>query len=164
MTANLNLPATKYRKIAILLISAALIAIYPVTTSFITVQPEYCEDAETYYDLGEALKEPEKVIKLDIAMQKLTQISPDIGKLYNLECLDLSFNRIPDLPPEFANLKKLKYINLTGTRYMPKLPGILKELPNLEVVDLRDHPEWSPAQFEDAKKMLPDVKIITESK
>ena len=95
-------------------------------------------------------------------MQRLTRISSEISELVNLECLDLSFNRISDLPDEFAELKKLRYLNLAGTRYLPRLPKILTELPNLEILDIRDHPEWVSAQFEEARKMLPDVKIITE--
>ena len=150
------------KKSALILLSIALIGIYSVMISFVATTSDLCDDAKTYYKLDEALKEPEKVIKLDIAMQKLTRISSEISKLVNLECLDLSFNRISDLPGEFAELKKLRYLNLMGTRYLPGLPKILTELPNLEVVDIRDHPEWSAAKFEEAKKMLPDVKIITE--
>lgn len=131
-------------------------------TGIVAAQSDFCDDAETYYELDEALKEPEKVIKLDIAMQKLTRISSEISKLVNLECLDLSFNRISGLPDEFTELKKLRYLNLMGTRYLSGLPKILSELPNLEVVDIRNHPEWSASKFEEAKKMLPDVKIIVE--
>ena len=150
------------KKLLLLLSTFALIEINPVMFGFATISTDLCEDAETYYGLDEALKEPEKVIKLDIAMQKLTLLSPDISKLVNLECLDLSFNRISDLPAEFAELKKLRYLNLAGTRYLPRLPKILTELPNLEIVDLRDHPEWKAAQFEEAKKMLQNVKVIVE--
>ena len=133
-----------------------------ISTLMLTAQPDFCDDAVTYYELDEALKEPEKVVKLDIAMQKLTMISADISKLVNLECLDLSFNRISGLPAEFALLKKLRYLNLTGTRYLSALPKVLTELPELEIVDIRDHPEWKAVKFEEAKKMLPDVKVITD--
>jgi len=121
-----------------------------------------CEGEKSYYSIAEALEEPDKVVKLDIAMLKLTSISNDIGKLVNLECLDLSFNRISTLPAEFAQLKKLRVLDMKGTRYMAKLPEVLAQLPNLEELDLRNHPEWSAATFEEAKKMLPNVKIIVE--
>jgi Leucine-rich repeat (LRR) protein len=122
--------------------------------------PDYCPDAKKYTSLQEALAEPEKVVKLDISMLKLTSIPPEIGKLTNLECLDVSFNRITTLPPELANLKKLRYIDLTGTNYMAKLPAVLTQLPNLEAVNISDHAYWKPSQFEEAKKLLPNVKLI----
>jgi len=150
------------KKLLLFLSIFALIEINPVMFGFATISADLCEDAETYYGLDEALKEPEKVIKLDIAMQKLTLLSPDISKLVNLECLDLSFNRISDLPAEFAELKKLRYLNLAGTRCLPGLPKILTQLPNLEIVDIRDHPEWNAAKFEEAIKMLQNVKVIVE--
>lgn len=131
-----------------------------LNTSFVDIS--HCEGEDTYYSLEEALAEPEKVIKLDIAMLKLTSISPDIAKLINLECLDLSFNRISTLPPEFAQLKKLRVLNLMGTRFMTKVPDVVAKLPGLEELDIRNHPEWKGTQFEDAIKMLPNVKVIIE--
>lgn len=123
---------------------------------------EVCTDAEVFYSLQDAIASKDNVKKLDISMQKIKTLSPSIASLENLECLDLSFNTFPTLPAEFAQLKKLSYLNLTGTRYMAKVPAVLKELPNLKVLDLRDHPEWSKATFEEAKKLLPHVKIITQ--
>jgi Leucine-rich repeat (LRR) protein len=112
--------------------------------------------------MEEALKDPEKVIKLDIAMLKLTSIDPRIVELVNLECLDLSFNRFSTLPDEMAELKKLRVLNLTGTRFLSKVPAIVAEIPNLEELDIRDHPEWKGTQFEDAKKLLPNVQVKTK--
>lgn len=123
---------------------------------------DHCEDASAYYSLEEALSESDEVIKLDIAMLKLTAISPDIAKLKNLECLDLSFNRITTLPPEFKHLEKLRVLDLKGTRFLQKLPEVVTELPNLELVDLRNHPEWKADQFKDAIKMLPGVKVLVD--
>lgn len=123
---------------------------------------EVCTSAETVSSLSEALQQKETIQKLDLSMQKMTALPLEVTQLKNLQCLDLSFNKFSTLPPEFANLKNLTYLNLSGTRYMAKAPAILKQLPNLKILDLRDHPEWSKTVFEDAKKMLPNVKIITQ--
>ena len=143
---------------------AAFLILFSVTfllsTSFVDIN--HCEGEDTYYSMEEALAEPEKVIKMDIAMLKLTSIPSDIGKLVNLECLDLSFNKFSTLPPEFSQLRKLRVLNLMGTRYLSKLPAVVSELPSLEELDIRNHPEWKASQFEDAIKMLPNVKVITE--
>jgi len=134
-----------------------------ITASHLFAQSEidHCDDAQTYYSLEDALKEPEKVIKLDIAMLKLTSIDPNIVKLVNLECLDLSFNRFSTLPAEIAELKNLRVLNLAGTRFLAKVPNVIAKIPNLEELDIRDHPEWKGTQFEDAKKMLPKATVIT---
>ena len=140
---------------------SAVLALSLICFSHTPVEVEHCDDADTYYSMEEALKEPEKVVKLDIAMLKLTSIDPSIAKLVNLECLDLSFNRFSTLPPEMAYLKKLRVLNLTGTRFLAKVPAVVAEIPNLEELDIRDHPEWKGTQFEDAKRLLPNVKVIT---
>ena len=132
--------------------------------SYSPIDVDHCDDAATYYSMEKALEEPEKVVKLDIAMLKLTSIDPRIVELVNLECLDLSFNRFSTLPTEMAELKKLRVLNLAGTRFLSKVPAIVAELPNLEELDIREHPEWKGTQFEDAKKLLPNVKVITKDK
>ncbi len=123
---------------------------------------DVCTSAETVSSLSEALQQKETIQKLDLSMQKMTTLPLEVTQLKNLQCLDLSFNKFGTLPPEFANLKNLTYLNLAGTRYMAKVPAILKQLPNLKILDLRDHPEWNKNIFEEAKKMLPSVQVITQ--
>ncbi len=112
--------------------------------------------------MEEALKAPETVKCLDLSMQKLKVVPADVAKLTNLECLDLAFNHISTLPENITSLTKLKYINLNGTRYMPKMPSVLTKIPSLKRVDVKDHPEWSAATKEEAKKLLPNVNVVTE--
>jgi Leucine-rich repeat (LRR) protein len=121
-----------------------------------------CESEIAYYSIQEALTEIEEVIKLDIAMNKLTSIDPKIGDLTNLECLDMSFNRISSLPNEITKLKNLRVLDLKGTRYLASLPKIIKELNNLQLLDLREHPEWGKEQFEEAIKMLPNTIVLVD--
>lgn len=119
-----------------------------------------CASYKTYYSLEEALKEPLNVQKLDLSMQKLTVIPEDLMKLENLVCLDLAFNRISTLPASMATLTKLEYLNLMGTRYMAKLPANVAKIPNLKVLELGDHPEWSAATYAEAAKVVPNVTIL----
>lgn len=115
---------------------------------------------KTFYSLEDALKDPLSVQKLDLSMQKLTVLPEEVLQFKNLVCLDLSFNRIATLPATFSSLTNLKVLNLMGTRYMSKMPRILTQMPNLKVVDLRDHPEWPAATFDEAVKLLPNVTVI----
>ena len=136
-----------------------------LSSAFTTPQGDPCMEGITYYSLEEALKEPLKVKVLDLAMQsptKLTTLPASIGKLINLECLDVSFNRISSLPPEMKNLKKLKTLNLSGNRYLAKLPEVIKEITCLETLNLSGIPEWSKAKADAAKASLPKVKVLTD--
>lgn len=60
---------------------------------------------------------------------------PSIGKLTNLQILDLEGVKISTLPDEFANLQELQQINLAGNRFT-EIPNILKWLPKLRLVKL----------------------------
>lgn len=146
------------RKFTFLLLLAILVSVQVVSA-----QEQPCT-GETYYSLEEALKDPEKVTVLDIAMQdpKLTSLPVEIALLVNLECLDLSFNQISKLPDELKSLQKLKVLNLAGNRYMANFPDVLKELPLLETVDLTEKPEWNKAKCDAAKAALPNVNVLTD--
>ena len=66
------------------------------------------------------------------------------------------------LPPEFKQLEKLRVLDLKGTRFLQKLPQVVAELPSLELVDLRNHPEWKADQFDNAIKLLPGIKVLVD--
>lgn len=134
-------------------------------SGFINPSQDPCMNGITYYSMEEALQEPSKVTVLDLAMQsptKLTTLPPEIGKLTNLECLDISFNRISTLPMEMKELKKLKKLNLSGNRYLSKVPEVLKEMPWLEEINFTGIPEWSKEKCDAAKAALPNVKVLTD--
>lgn len=137
-----------------------LLALFIINTGFVDMISDCVSEGETFYSLSEALKNPEEVKKLDISMNKLKIIPGDIGKLTNLECLDLSFNTFSTLPKELVLLKKLKYLNIAGTRYMPKVPDVVFKIKSLEILDIQDHPEWNKAIFDAAVAKLPKVKVI----
>jgi len=132
--------------------------------SFIRAQDIPCLGEEKYTSLEEALVEPDQVIYLDLSMSrpKLTAVPKEVAKFKNLKCLDVSFNRIAKIPEEIKACKELKNLNLAGNRYLSKLPEVLKELPNLEEVNVTDIPEWSEETRANAKQMLQEVKVITD--
>ena len=135
-----------------------------LSLSFYPGNTDHCDCAFSINNMEEALKAPETVKCLDLGMKHLKAVPAGIEKMTNLECLDLSFNQIPNLPESFAALTKLKYINLDGTRYLAKMPTVLAKLPNLKRVDVKDHPEWSPAVKEAGKNLLPNVNVVFEEK
>jgi len=141
---------------------ACFILMLPYSNLFAQEFSDVCTSADPVSSLSEALQQKDKVQKLDLSMQKLTVLPLEVTELKNLQCLDLSFNRFTTLPADFAKLKNLTYLNLAGTRYLAKIPAVLKQLPNLKTLDLRDHPEWGKAVWEEARKMFPNVHLITQ--
>jgi hypothetical protein len=120
--------------------------------------------ANTFYSLDEAMKDPSKVVKLDLGMQtpKLKAVPKEVGIFLNLECLDVSYNRVASIPDEIKYCRKLKSLILTGNHYLTKLPPILKEVTTLKVLDVSGIPGWSAAKRKEAKDMLPKVNVVTD--
>ncbi len=91
------------------------------------------EPAKVYESLDEALKEPSQVTKLhlnDIG----DSLSPEIGRLVNLESLVILHSDIKYLPDSFMNLVRLSalYINDCGFESIPKQLFGLKNLRSLD--------------------------------
>ena len=86
-------------------------------------------------NLQEALKEPEKVIRLHLVKQKLSEFPREIYQFKNLQELDLSKNHIKELPDSIGELQKLQVLNLSknNLELLPAAIGKLKDLRKLVV-------------------------------
>ncbi|OJJ23917.1 hypothetical protein BKI52_06085 [marine bacterium AO1-C] len=90
--------------------------------------------AKEYKSLEEALAEPDKVYKLNLAEKKLTALPEDLFKLKHLQRLRLAFNRdLKTLDPRIGSLKNLQYISLHSCG-LTTLPKEIGKLPNLETL------------------------------
>jgi len=142
-------------------------------------------EAPIVKSLAAALKEPEKVYRLELKRIGLKTIPDDVYKLPNLQELNLKGNKIKHLPAEIAQLKNLEVLNVSnnGLETLPpeigklanlktlvisqneieKLPPEMGELANLEVLDM-----WSnnidelPKQMKGLKKLrVIDMRAIS---
>ena len=88
-----------------------------------------------YDNLQEALKEPEKVIRLHLIKQKLDSFPKEIFQFRNLQELDLSKNRIKVLPDTIGKLLTLQVLNLSRNdlEVLPASIGLLSNLRKLVV-------------------------------
>ena len=81
----------------------------------------FSQENKTYKNLIDALREPTKVYKLDISGKGLPSTSlKNIEKLVNLKHLNLSGNRITEIPPVFGQLKNLETLNLSKNQIYEK--------------------------------------------
>lgn len=85
---------------------------------------------QAFTSLEEALKNPEKVIKLELRKKKLKVFPAEILKLKNLQYLDLSKNDIKEIPAEISELKNLQYLSISKNS-LEALPIQIGELENL---------------------------------
>jgi Leucine-rich repeat (LRR) protein len=87
--------------------------------------------APVHTSLKDALKEPDKVVRLHLKKLKLDSIPPEVFSLPNLQELDVSRNRITYLSPDIAKLKNLQVLNISSNK-LEKLPHEIGELGNLK--------------------------------
>lgn len=118
-----------------------------------------------YNNLEEALKNPARVIRLNLSNQKikfiadstwakfsnleylslkndhLKEVPSGIGNLIKLKILDLGGNDFKFLPPSFSNLKNLNEIYLDNDKNLDfnQSFSILKDLPQLKILHLENH-------------------------
>lgn len=84
-----------------------------------------------FESMEEALKEPDKVIRLHLIKQKLTEVPKEVYLFKNLQELDLSKNRIKELPDTIATLTNLQTFNLSKNN-LELLPAAIGKLSNLK--------------------------------
>lgn len=123
-----------------------------------------CEGAWRFTYVSDGLKEPEKVVLLDLSMRKLRTLEvDDLLKFPNLECLDISYNHFTDLPKDLVLLKNVRYLNIAGNNYLKRVPvELLRQMPGLRVLDVSDQMNWKKADLEALKKQLPGVRVLLE--
>lgn len=83
-----------------------------------------------YTSIEAAMKDPEKVIKLELRKKRLKSFPMELLKFPNLQYLDLSKNDIKDLPSEIGQLKNLQYFAISKNG-LQDLPLQIGELTNL---------------------------------
>jgi Leucine-rich repeat (LRR) protein len=93
--------------------------------------------------INEALLSPDKAYKLCLGGQELKEVPEDIGKLYNLQEVNMSQNFFKELPDAICNLKNLEEIKLNNNE-IKTLPDCLFNLPNLKRLELSNIPgmDW----------------------
>jgi Leucine-rich repeat (LRR) protein len=94
------------------------------------LSPNQLEQQPVYTSLAEALKNPEKVYRLDLSKHKLQSIPKELFSLYNLQELNLAKNKIREIPPEIGNLTNLQKLNVSRNK-ITNFPSTIGALTNL---------------------------------
>ncbi len=142
------------------------------------------DTAKMYVDLNQALKNPDRVIRLSLRKQKLKEFPKEILQFKNLQYLDISKNSIKELPPEIGDLKNLQYFSaskndieafipelgsLTNLRWLimnqneiSLLPPQIGNLTKLEYLDMwSNNLDHFPEELKNLKKLKTfDLRVI----
>ena len=87
-------------------------------------------EAYSYLDLTEAMKFPERVVRLELRKQKLKEFPKEIFMFKNLQYLDLSKNQIKELPDSIYQLTQLQYLDVSRNK-LGSLPKEIGKMSNL---------------------------------
>ncbi|XCN71225.1 MAG: COR domain-containing protein [Candidatus Electrothrix aestuarii] len=87
--------------------------------------------------------------ELDLSMEGLTELPPELFQVKNLTVLDLSFNELSSLPPELFKLKSITSLDL-GQNQLTELPPDLSKLTNLTTLglDINERSSLPPELFQ----------------
>lgn len=97
--------------------------------------------------------DPEEVIGLNLSFNKLTELPAEIGKLVKLEWLVVENNQLTALPAEIGKLERLKILDLENNQ-LTKLPEEIGKLVKLETLWLIGNP-LSSREIQKIKRLLP---------
>lgn len=97
------------------------------------------EDELVYKDLGTALKNPEKVLTLDLSNKNLETIPAAVLKFTNLKELNLSGNRLTNLPYYIVELENLEILDISKMPYLNLVDAFEKISGMKNLKDLKFH-------------------------
>jgi Leucine-rich repeat (LRR) protein len=112
-----------------------------------------------YSSLEEALKNPEKVYRLNLSNQKFKLIDADWAKFTNLEYLSLKDDHLKEIPGAIGNIKTLKTLDLSGNDFK-SLPSSFANLTNLQEVFLNDEKRFNFSKNVPLLSRLPNLKSL----
>ena len=94
---------------------------------------------QKFNNLKEALKNPLKVIELDLSKQNLSTFPLEVLQCPNLKVLDLSHNAIRVLPNNLSTLSQLEELDLAKNE-LTQISSALSQLPKLRVLKVSRNP------------------------
>ncbi|KAF8474997.1 RAM signaling pathway protein-domain-containing protein [Kalaharituber pfeilii] len=133
-----------------------------------SISPAACI-ALVQHSLEQARKEARNVnpdqhpgLTIDLSHQRISNIPPDVTNLIKdeIERLALAHNRLTGFPDGFSQLSRLRYLNLRSNQ-IKEFPSPLCKLPALEILDISRNQLGSlPAEF----GTLMNLKVLSISK
>lgn len=124
------------------------------------ITPSKEPEKKEYTSLESALKEPEKVFRLNLSNQKINFKEDIWTRFPNLEFLSLKDDHLTNLPEGISQLKNLKILDLSGNDFTT-LPNSFKNLNNLEELFLNNEKNMNLEKtIDETLSLLPKLRIL----
>lgn len=92
------------------------------------------DTVHTYRSLEKAMKEPDKVYRLDLSKTKLKEV-PDLRMFKNLNALDLSQNKLKTIPAWLGEMKLIQELRISKNK-IETFPEAICKLTHLKRLDV----------------------------
>ncbi len=153
------------RYLIILLFVSGRAALLAQTTDTTFLTADQLKKEKPFTDLDKAMKNPEKVIVLDLSGKRLEELPESIGSFKNLQVLKLGYGIDPSTPKRI--IRKSKHIGggilhldrgtgkYVAYNQLTQLPDTLTSLTKLQYIDLNNN------AFTDVPMILKGIKTLT---
>ncbi|WNJ16077.1 leucine-rich repeat domain-containing protein [Pontibacter sp. G13] len=101
------------------------------TPSMPMLSARQLDNAVWYYSMDEAMREPEKVVKLSLKKKHLKRFPQELSRFPNLQVLNLSHNKIKELPNDISQFHNLQVLILSHNK-IRSLPDAFRDMDNLK--------------------------------
>ena len=117
------------------------------------------ENEKEFTTLNDALKNPEKVFRLNLSNQDISISSEQWLRFINLEYLNLKNDHLKEIPIAITKIKSLKTIDLSGNDFT-NLPEEFSNLINLEEIYLNNEKNMNLPRTLSILAKLPMLKSL----
>ena len=116
-------------------IGVVLVHVLPLVVSAQLLPATALDSVRTFHSLESALKQPDMVFRLDLSHQKIKDLPEEIRRFKNLNALDLGRNKLRTLPDWLGELQYLQELRVSRNK-LAEFPAIICRLTQLKRLDL----------------------------
>ncbi len=96
------------------------------------------DSTREYYSIESAMKEPDKVYRLQLTKKKLKEVPPEIRQLKNLNALDFGKNKLKELPEWLGELAYMQEFRAPQNKFM-EMPAVVCRWSHLKRLDMHQN-------------------------
>ena len=127
--------------------------------NLVSSQEMKVKNEKEFTNVEDALKNPAKVVRLNLSNQVFKLSDADWSKFINLEYLSLKNDHLTEIPLGITNLNKLTTLDLSGNDFKI-LPTEFEKLTNLNELYLNDEININLPQSLSILAKLPNLKTL----